>query len=428
VLFGMAASFSSRLLECSKTIALVSGVFTSTVVLFMGLLPLTTEHPLVCAEVSWHGGFGVMIYPIVFVGASGSFYGLAVAGAWLRCKRGPAGWHNLGKLASVYFLTVAVCNLAGLIGLIHMSCHQEHLTGLPFYIGWLVSSFITNLILQKIVVMRASLVDRSRLPSILRWLFCIEVVIALVLFSSSVFLAIAASTRDYDKNARHEEEEDTSTATRNKVVAVAVVLISLLFAFFDMFFSFVSTMAMRSGIIRIKEIMAGGTVTRSISQSSGLLHWANSLDRAVFFARLNLLLVFLSVTTTTLFYVAFISMVFCWVVDTSTSEIEKRYAFLFVAWLLDSVFNDLCVIFVGFGPTSNALATVGQAAKADIIGAATSETSSMSEDSVVVGTVLAAGNASSEPSKSDLTRTPSTKSTDPPSDAQKVTTTKSSVV
>merc|ERR1719277_1127577 len=81
-------------------------------------------------------------------------------------------------------------------------------------------------------------------------------------------------------------------------------------------------------------------------------------------------------------------MTFVWVVDTDDNEIERRLAYLFIAWLLDSVFNDVCVAFVGFGPTSNALQTVGNAAKADIIGAVTTESVKAPEGAAAVGTVV----------------------------------------
>merc|ERR1712187_222400 len=232
----------------------------------------------------------------------------------------------MGKLAAGYFVLVAVCNTAGTIGVLHMSCHQEHLTGLPFYIGWIVSSFITNLFLQKIVVIRAALVDKSRLPSLLRCLFWVEASIAVILFVGPMFLAIKVSTRNYEgMSSRHDDnkEADEMGHTTTKLVASVVVMISLLFIIFDLIFSCVSAMAMRSGISKIKEIMVSGggsVVSKTLSQSNGLLHWTSSLDRAIFFARINLILVVVSVMTTTVFYVAFTFMTLAWVVDTSEAD------------------------------------------------------------------------------------------------------------
>merc|ERR1712224_853138 len=137
-------------------------------------------YPMVCAEVTWHGArYGLMIYPIVFLGFAGSFTGFMVGGAWLTVN----SRNSLAKWAAAYLFMVTVCNFCGVVGVLHMSCHQEHLFGLSFYVAWLVSSFITNLVLQKIVVMRAALVDDSKLPKVLRRLFCCEVFIALALFS-----------------------------------------------------------------------------------------------------------------------------------------------------------------------------------------------------------------------------------------------------
>merc|ERR1719356_90837 len=186
-------------------------------------------------------------------------------------------------------------------------------------------------------------------------------------------------------------DADDRNKTMTKLVASAVAMISILFILFDFVFSCVSVMAMRSGILKIKEIMVGGsgsTISKTLSQSNGLLQWASSLDRAVFFARINLILVGLSVTTTTVFYLAFTLMTFSWVAETHEADVERRFAFLFIAWLFDSIFNDVCVTFVGFGPTSNALTTVGEAAKADIIGAVTEEAAQVPEGGFFVGTVV----------------------------------------
>merc|ERR1712151_1355514 len=91
---------------------------------------------------------------------------------------------------------------------------------------------------------------------------------------------------------------------------------------------------------------------------------------------------------TTVFYLAFTLMTFAWVVNTQEADVERRYAFLFIAWLFDSIFNDVCVTFVGFGPTSNALTTVGETAKADVIGAPTEEAAHAPEGGFFVGTAL----------------------------------------
>jgi len=43
-------------------------------------------------------------------------------------------------------------------------------------------------------------------------------------------------------------------------------------------------------------------------------------------------------------------------------------ALTYISWLLDSLFNDVCVVFVGFGPIAAALQTVGAAAIPDVPG------------------------------------------------------------
>merc|ERR1711924_80063 len=129
-------------------------------------------------------------------------------------------------------------------------------------------------------------------------------------------------------------------------------------------------MAMRSGMVKIQQQMAAGQVSQPPSDSAGFLHWPDVLARAVFFAKMNLVLVVMSVTTTTLFYLSFMVITVTLVQAISEDEFYSRFGLLFISWLLDSLFNDFCVVFVGFGPTANALATVGEATKAETIGAA----------------------------------------------------------
>lgn len=394
---GAIAMLSSRLLEVPKRVALTWGSVAAVVVFVCGLIPASTQYPMYCAEVSWHGHAGLMIFPITFLGSAASFSALAVGIAWMTTK--PRS--SLATRSAIYLVSVTLCNFCGLIGILHMSCHQEFLFGLPFYIAWIISSFITNLVLQKIVVMRAALVDKSKLPKCLQCIFCTEVILALLLFGFSMFLAIAIATTDHEKNQKeHEElseEEQRQKEEEGKaalqMTALAVILFTLLFILFDLVFSIASSMAMHSGLKKIEEQRPTVPAGQGETEAGGLLKWPSALDRAIFFAKVNLFLVMASVATTSLFYFAFILMTAVIMGDTDYKEVQRRMAFLFIAWLLDSLFNDACVVFVGFGPTSEALTTIGEAAAADIIGAPTVHMGAPAHqiaEGTVTGTVVAA--------------------------------------
>merc|ERR1711988_1932484 len=64
--------------------------------------------------------------------------------------------------------------------MLHLSCHMNWPVGLPLTASWTLGSFVTNLVLQKIVVMRAAFLDKSKLPKVLMHLFRVEVAIAIV--------------------------------------------------------------------------------------------------------------------------------------------------------------------------------------------------------------------------------------------------------
>eukprot|EP00747_Dinoflagellata_sp_TGD_P215235 gnl/TRDRNA2_/TRDRNA2_87952_c0_seq1.p1 gnl/TRDRNA2_/TRDRNA2_87952_c0~~gnl/TRDRNA2_/TRDRNA2_87952_c0_seq1.p1 ORF type:complete len:462 (-),score=67.39 gnl/TRDRNA2_/TRDRNA2_87952_c0_seq1:21-1385(-) len=364
--FGCAAWATCRVLEIPKPVAALSGLMASIAVLAIGLLPASTRYPLYCAEVCWKDEAGLQVYPIAFLGAGGSFYGLAVAIAWLLAK--PC--HRLGKAAVIYLSTVSICNLCGVIGVLHMSCHAETYTGLPFYAAWLVSSFATNLGLQRIVVMKAALIDKSHQPHALKLIFRAEMAIAALLFSGTVFMAVAASTEIFKGGDADPPQVGNGIGWRTlHIVAWLMACVSALFVVFDLMFSCKAAMAMYSGMEQMRQQMSKGQIAPPPGEDNGFLDWPGRVAHVFLLAKINLMLVVMSVTTTTIYYVSFVTITI-----SITQEVDKdvyyaRVGFLFMAWLLDSLFNDACVTFVGFGPTADALATVGAVLGADIIGA-----------------------------------------------------------
>ena len=100
-----------------------------------------------------------------------------------------------------------------------------------------------------------------------------------------------------------------------------------------------------------------------------------ALARAMWFARLNLWLVALSVATTTLFYVAFVLLMLLPLqADSITAnDLEVRSRLFFLSWLFDSLFNDVCILFVSFGPMADALGALGAAVGAEIVGKSAEE-------------------------------------------------------
>ena len=66
---------------------------------------------------------------------------------------------------------------------------------------------------------------------------------------------------------------------------------------------------------------------------------------------------------------------------------QKLYHFVlfYTAWLLDSLFNDICVVFVGFGPTENVLMAIKAAAGAEAIGAPVSNVAAAEVIGIPVG-------------------------------------------
>lgn len=111
----------------------------------------------------------------------------------------------------------------------------------------------------------------------------------------------------------------------------------------------------------------------------------NALAQAVFVAKLNLVTVVVSVSTTTGLYIA--AMVLS-ALESSHQQSATAVAAIFISWLLDSLSNDVCAIVVGFGSSHSALEVVSTACNADVIGCPVSSVLPHVEVSVV-GQVLA---------------------------------------
>merc|ERR1712070_1073321 len=102
----------------------------------------------------------------------------------------------------------------------------------------------------------------------------------------------------------------------------------------------------------------------------------------------------MSVTTTTLFYLTSFGAMVLVLLDADNplykeEQLMKASSAVFIAWLLDTIFNDLCILFVGFGPTTDALTAVANVASVDIIGVPYSSGAEEQIELEVAGVVVA---------------------------------------
>jgi hypothetical protein len=271
-----------------------------------------------------------------------------------------------------------------------MSCWDNPVAGLPFFSLWLVSSFITNLVLQKIVMMRANVLAESGLPKYLSRIFAVEVCTAFILISMTAMVTIAFAALDLTALADDEVDEPTNTdATEEKSSNIAILLegfnrlpksqqrryvglgflavgfLIFVFVLFDLFFSIFSSLVMRGALRTVQADAEANKLVVGRHVVGQGPRFSSSLERALFFGKLNLVLVIASVSTTTLFYSALIRLsLFCsfHVVccPPAPGRLDNQFALVYGTWLLDTLFNDACVLFVGFSSTESALQTVAE--------------------------------------------------------------------
>jgi hypothetical protein len=123
-------------------------------------------------------------------------------------------------------------------------------------------------------------------------------------------------------------------------------------------------MVMRRALQSVQDDAAANTLVIGRDAEGAGPRFSSNLARALFFGKLNLVLVIASVSTTTLFYFALIRLslfssfhVVC--CPPGPGRLDDQFGFVYGTWLLDSLFNDMCVLFVGFSSTEKALQTVG---------------------------------------------------------------------
>ena len=113
------------------------------------------------------------------------------------------------------------------------------------------------------------------------------------------------------------------------------------------------------------------------------LSFAIGLARDIYLAKVNLCLVGVSMVTTTLFYLALVANICAGAFE--GSENMDLVGLVYITWLLDSLFNVVCVLLVGFGPIHRSLGVVGAEVTAGKETTDKAESSSSEQPACVIG-------------------------------------------
>jgi len=341
-------------------VAAVTAAFAASAVALLGLIPVVASaNPILCAEVYFHEqGRAHAYFPIALIGAGGSVVGLAIA----CTKLGSTGWRclpGLAKTATMYFVAATISNALGATAAMTSTCMVLDLEANDFHrlvlAAWASGTFASNLILQKLLVDRAHMLERSRSSTCLHKTYRAELAI-LLLAVVSVFISFMVQVLSI--------RDPLFWALHNSVQGLLVVAFWLL----DLVFSCL-----------VCRIILNSLRSVQLSKASSTLSGEDTLVHAVSVAKLNLATICISVSTTTLFYIAVILGL---ALQGSASAADSEAAVI-LSLFLDSISNDVCAIIVGFGSTDAALQIVNTAQNADVIGNPLPHTSSHAEASVV---------------------------------------------
>merc|ERR1740123_1482995 len=166
--------------RCAAT---VGGLSVAVAVTGLGLMPLVASpNPQGCGDLLFtdiDDKRRSSIFLVNVLATSGSIVGLAITFVTLSL----GGWrylHTLAKVAAVYFASTTLCNVVGVVGALLHNCTVHWAPGRYFVILWLSGSIATTLLLQRLLVERANVIDPSRSDAQLRKIYYIEVAVLLL--------------------------------------------------------------------------------------------------------------------------------------------------------------------------------------------------------------------------------------------------------
>ena len=337
-MFGCAVTWCLQFLGTRTSMAVPAGFGVVAGVIAIGLLPISTQSPLVCAHVGFHTGYGFSAYPLVLIGIAISLCGLVIVVIRFYNKISRSA---TDKAAVAYMVTATLCNLFGVINPL-LVCHEwpdisEYIFGV-----WLIGIIVTNLAVQVILVMRVGIMDESSLPTTLRCILRSEITFAFLAFGNGVLILMAQA-----------ELLDTAIGQALSVVGACVVV--LLFVL-DLIFSVIVSVSVYRIMHQATRRLRGEANSELTSRIRSLL-------------KVHLVLVILSMVTTSLFYVS-LAIVTLESNVYNVADIEVYAILAMIAWLLDSISNDCCVVYICLGPTIEVpSANVDSAVVADTVGA-----------------------------------------------------------
>eukprot|EP00930_Biecheleria_cincta_P016633 TRINITY_DN13448_c1_g1_i4.p1 TRINITY_DN13448_c1_g1~~TRINITY_DN13448_c1_g1_i4.p1 ORF type:complete len:380 (-),score=40.67 TRINITY_DN13448_c1_g1_i4:103-1242(-) len=350
-------------MRASLRLQVVGGCSTAGIVVALGLLPLavSSSDAAGCAEVEVTRYLdNSLTFPLMLITAGFSFLGCIIAIAVLWCR----GWQEcdeLPKTARGYFTLAALVNLVGALGAMLESCTD--FGGSRYIVQFAMSaSIVTNLVLQRLLLARAVSIDCTGRSGCLRHVFRMEVCSLLL---GCVCLCISMIA--YASGIQDVVFWDITNCVALLLIAAFWVLDFL----FSLRISFVTYAALQQE----HRLEYAPATTSSVSQT---------MRNARFAAKMEIAIVVVSVFTTTCFYVAASVMVAC---DSFGSPSKLVTGFILAAWTLDSLSNDSCAIFLGFGSTSIPLKIVSRAGSADVIGQPVSSSAQETTEHPGKGTV-----------------------------------------
>eukprot|EP00930_Biecheleria_cincta_P016632 TRINITY_DN13448_c1_g1_i2.p1 TRINITY_DN13448_c1_g1~~TRINITY_DN13448_c1_g1_i2.p1 ORF type:complete len:543 (-),score=49.50 TRINITY_DN13448_c1_g1_i2:103-1731(-) len=331
-------------MQASLRLQVVGGCSTAGIVVALGLLPLavSSSDAAGCAEVEVTRYLdNSLTFPLMLITAGFSFLGCIIAIAVLWCH----GWQEpdeLPKIARGYFTLAALVNLVGALGAMLESCTDFRSSS--YVVQFAMSApMVTSLILQRLLLARAALIDCTgrlgRLSCFLKMEICTLLAGGLCLCTSM----IAVSSRIKDA---------VFWGITNSVAMLSIAAFWVLDFLFSSMISFVFYYALQQE----HRLDSAPATTSSVSQT---------MRHARFVAKTDLVAVVGSQFTTTCFYVAAIVMVGY---DAFGQPSKLVTGFLLALRTVDSIFNDACAMFLGFSSTSIALRIVGRAGSAEVIG------------------------------------------------------------
>ena len=281
----------------APTLVMMALPFVTTLLICL-VVPFSLESPGTCFVTTFD--YGLHTVPLFAPLMGTSWAGLAVSLVWLYQTPTKTA---LGKLTVRYFVATALLNTVGTLGIVIQHCGRMSIGNAIMLLSFM-SNWITNVLLQKVVI------TRTRLHAGSQAVRCMQKTVYGEIAAGAVLVAVLLLYLLTDV---------VGEGAGRLIIMSGMIVSAFIFVILDGIFSWNAFIALRKVVTGIQAALPSGDAE-------------NKLTVAVKIASNNLWLVLLAVLGTSLHYVSLIIALFMHQLGAWGFKFHIFYGILFFSW------------------------------------------------------------------------------------------------